>query len=229
MSDGLIFRIKNELRKYPKLFFFFYYATAIFTGVTAKKAIQEFPQGSRIINLGSGIKVIREDVINVDIEEHPNVSVVADVHKLPFETGSVDAVIAEMLFEHLEHPEAVIQEIERVLKRGGLLYITVPFMLGFHSSPGDYRRWTTTGLRTLLRGFNERKLGVAMGPTNALTYAIREWLSLALSFNSGTLYQLWTLFFLVILAPLNLLDFLFARFKAAENFCYAFYFIGTKR
>lgn len=229
MSDALIFRIKEELRKYPKVFFFFYYTAAIFTGVTARQAIAHIPKGARIINIGSGIKVIREGVINVDLVQHPNVSVVADVHQLPFETGSVDAVIAEMLLEHLERPEVAVAEMHRVLKQDGLLYITVPFMLGFHSSPGDYQRWTTAGLRKLLSGFEEKRLGVAMGPTNSLTYALREWLAILLSFGSRTLYQMFHLAFLIILAPLNVFDFLLSRYPSAENFCYAFYFIGTKK
>ena len=229
MSDALIFKIKQELRKYPKVFSFFYYTTAIFTGPTARQAIAHIPRGARIVNIGSGIKIIREDVISVDLEKHPNVAVVADAHRLPIESNSVDAVISENLLEHLERPQVAVAEMHRVLKQGGLLYITVPFMLGFHSSPGDYQRWTTSGLRRLFSGFAEKELGVAMGPTNAFTYALREWLAIALSFNSRVLYQLLHLLFLLLLAPLNVLDFIFARFKVSENFCYAFYFIGTKK
>ncbi|MBI1974866.1 MAG: class I SAM-dependent methyltransferase [Parcubacteria group bacterium] len=221
--------MKVRLRKHPRLFMFFYRIAGVTTGVSAKRAIQHLPRGSLIYNIGSGVKVIREDVVNVDCAPYPTVSVVADVYHLPFNDGAADAVVAENLLEHLEKPEMAVHEMRRVLKQGGLLYISVPFMLGFHSSPGDYCRWTVSGLRRLLSGFEEKDLGVAMGPTNALTYALREWLSIALSFNSQTLYQLWTVFFMIVLAPFNLLDVIFARYAPSRNFCYAFYFIGTKK
>lgn len=41
--------------------------------------------------------------------------------KIPLESNSVDFVISSSTFEHLEYPEASIQEIYRVLKPGGLL------------------------------------------------------------------------------------------------------------
>ena len=38
---------------------------------------------------------------------------------LPFRDGTFDLVTANMVFEHLEHPEAVLQDIRRVLVPGG--------------------------------------------------------------------------------------------------------------
>lgn len=227
-EENLIIKLKFFLKKYPKVFSFFYYTLSIFVGKSARQSIKHLPKGSLILNLGSGSKIIREDVINVDSRPHPGVRVIADVYKLPFEDNSVDAVIAESLLEHLKEPERAVKEILRVLKPGGILYIIVPFMLGFHSSPGDYYRWTAHGLRELLRGFQEKELGIAYGPTNTLTYVVREWLAVVLSFNSGIIYQVLSLFFMVIFAPLNLLDYIFCHFKSAQNSAYAFYFIGKK-
>ncbi|MCF7835510.1 MAG: class I SAM-dependent methyltransferase [Candidatus Marinimicrobia bacterium] len=228
-EDNIIFKIKTFLKKYPRVFFFFYYTMGVFVGKSAKKAIRDIHEGATIINLGSGSKIIREDVVNVDFKKHPGINVVADVCNLPFDDNSVDAVISESLMEHLKDPQKSVEEILRVLKPGGLVYIVTPFMLGYHSSPGDYYRWTMSGLRELLKDFEEKEMGVAMGPTNAMTYMLREWLALILSFGSNTLYQIWTMFFMVVFAPLNLLDFILARFKSAKNSAYAYYFIGTKR
>ncbi len=228
-EDNLIFKTKLFFKKYPRIFSFFYYTLAVFVGKSAKQSIKYLPKGSLILNLGSGSKIIREDVINVDSHPYPGVKVIADVYNLPFEDNSADAVIAESLLEHLRSPELAIKEMRRVLKPGGLLYILVPFMLGFHSSPDDYYRWTNSGLRELLKGFQEKEVGEAYGPTNTLTYVAREWLAVALSFNIGIIYQVLSLFFMVILAPLNLLDYIFCHFKSAQNSAYAFYFIGIKK
>jgi len=228
-SDGFILRLKNFLKKYPRFFLLLYYTMGIFVGKSAKKSIAHIPEGSVIINIGAGVRKVRNDVINVDIASFEGVDVVADVCQLPFQNNYADAVIAECLLEHVKDPIKAVSEMHRVLKPGGLVYISTPFIVGFHSSPGDYQRWTVPGLRELLKDFKEEELGIAVGPTNAMTYILREWLALALSFNSSFLQQILSLFFLVLFAPLNLLDFILARYESAEKIAHLFYFIGIKR
>jgi SAM-dependent methyltransferase len=229
VADNIIFKLKSKIKEYPAFFHILNHILGAYVGKSARQAIKELPTGSYIINIGSGAEIVREDVINVDCTAYPGVAVVADVHHLPFKDKSVDAVIAESVLEHTQHPASVIDEILRILKPDGLVYITTPFIIGFHSSPGDYYRWTASGLRELLRDFQEQELGVAVGPTNALTYILREWLALILSFGSGFLHQCWVLFFMVIFAPLNFMDYLLARFRRAENIAHIFYFIGHKK
>ena len=43
----------------------------------------------------------------------------ADAEKLPFESGSFDAVVANFVVHHLARPETVFREVNRVLKPGG--------------------------------------------------------------------------------------------------------------
>jgi len=50
----------------------------------------------------------------------------ADATKLPFAGQSVDKIICSEVLEHIPDYKAVLAEIERVLKPGGLLAITVP-------------------------------------------------------------------------------------------------------
>jgi len=45
---------------------------------------------------------------------------------LPFRTGSVDAVVASEVYEHLEHREDFIEELRRILKPAGRLVLTTP-------------------------------------------------------------------------------------------------------
>lgn len=228
-ENSLTVKVKSFLKKHPKVFFFLYYTLGVFTGKTAKQAIKDVPPGSLILNLASGIKTIRENVVNVDLFPYPNVQVIADIHNLPFEDNSADAVICESSLEHLKNPEKAVKEMRRVLKPGGLLYISAPFIVGFHASPDDFYRWTLPGLKEFLKDFQEKESGVGWGPTYALTSVLREWLAIVLSFNINFLYQILSLFFMVVFAPLNLLDFIFSRFGSAKNIAYGFYFIGTKK
>lgn len=227
-SDNLIFQIKSLIKKSPKLFYFLNHTLGIHAGKSVKDFLRNIPKGALIINLGSGSNIIRDDVINLDSYPYPGVKIVSDVHKLPFKDASVDVVVAESLLEHVKNPEAVVKEIYRVLKPGGTIYITTPFIIGFHSSPDDYYRWTYSGLRILFKDFKEIELGSAVGPTVAFTYILREWLAVFFSFNSAYIYQLVTLFLMFILAPLNLLDFILIKYKISKNIAHIFYFVGKK-
>lgn len=47
-------------------------------------------------------------------------------YALPFEDDSFDVVTMLAVLEHIEHEQAILQEIYRVLKPGGRLVLTVP-------------------------------------------------------------------------------------------------------
>jgi SAM-dependent methyltransferase len=50
----------------------------------------------------------------------------ADALRLPFASGSFDAVIASEILEHIRRDERALSEIARVLKPGGRVAVTVP-------------------------------------------------------------------------------------------------------
>jgi SAM-dependent methyltransferase len=45
------------------------------------------------------------------------------------------------VLEHVEDDLALLAELRRILKDGGLLLLSVPFMYRFHEIPHDYRRY----------------------------------------------------------------------------------------
>ena len=51
---------------------------------------------------------------------------VADAHKLPFDSGSFDAVFALEVLEHVFDPTKVLNEVKRVLKKNGYAVFLVP-------------------------------------------------------------------------------------------------------
>lgn len=55
---------------------------------------------------------------------------VADVHALPFDDASLDLVTAQTLFIHLSDPDAVLREVRRVLKPGGVALLSEPNNIG---------------------------------------------------------------------------------------------------
>jgi len=59
-------------------------------------------------------------MISLALRLHPGLDFRrADVHKLPFDDGSFDAVVGNFLILHLGRPEQAIAEFVRVLRPGG--------------------------------------------------------------------------------------------------------------
>lgn len=73
--------------------------------------------------------------------------------ELPFPDGSFDAVCLFDVLEHLEDDRAALAEVRRVLKPGGLLFISVPLHPGLWSAHdvacGHFRRYRPDDLETL--------------------------------------------------------------------------------
>jgi ubiquinone/menaquinone biosynthesis C-methylase UbiE len=75
---------------------------------------------------------------------------------LPFPEATFDGVILTEVLEHCVDPRAAIAEVFRVLKPGGLLLVTSPFLWPQHAVEGqyeDYWRFTDQGWALLLRAF----------------------------------------------------------------------------
>ncbi|VAX12935.1 hypothetical protein MNBD_GAMMA24-1051 [hydrothermal vent metagenome] len=75
----------------------------------------------------------------------------ADARTLPFATASVDTVFLLEVLEHITDTDQVLTEIKRVLKPGGILYISAPFIYPAHDLPHDYFRFSVEGLQYLLK------------------------------------------------------------------------------
>ncbi|BDZ58195.1 class I SAM-dependent methyltransferase [Barrientosiimonas endolithica] len=99
----------------------------------------------------------------VPLDHDPSVAsvhdrgVVASAAALPFADGSVDVVHSSNLWEHVPHPEAVADEMLRVLRPGGLLFLSYTNWLspwgGHETSP-----WHWLGGERAARRY-ERKEG----------------------------------------------------------------------
>ncbi|MCL4694124.1 MAG: methyltransferase domain-containing protein [Candidatus Hydrogenedentes bacterium] len=71
-----------------------------------------------------------------------------DSCRLPFRNGAFDVVVASHIIEHLDDPSAMLHEIDRVLRPGGVLRISCPTTthgmrvcrwLGLHVDPDDHK------------------------------------------------------------------------------------------
>jgi len=131
---------------------------------------QHFLEGNSVVGLDVDAAAL-EKAAALGIEP-----VQANVEEpLPFEDGSFDAVVAGELFEHLRFPDALVAEIGRVLRPGGVLAGSVPnafrvqsrlrFLRGKppEDDPTHLRMFSPAALRELLGGFERVELSFVGG------------------------------------------------------------------
>lgn len=87
-----------------------------------------------------------------------------DGGRFPFDDGTYDSVLCNQVLEHVFNPDDFLREIHRVLKPGGKLLLTVPFVWDEHEQPYDYARYSSFGLSSLmeksgLKVLEHRKIG----------------------------------------------------------------------
>jgi SAM-dependent methyltransferase len=121
---------------------------------------------AKVVELGTrrtatGISTVRRDwaaadadYILSDFMPGEDVEVVADAEHLSdtFAPGSVDAIIACSVFEHIRRPWLAAAEIGKVLKPGGRVFVQTHLAFPIHAYPHDYWRFTTEALETLFCG-----------------------------------------------------------------------------
>lgn len=128
-----------------------------------------------ILNIGAGGEV--SDILNeervtftsADIDPAMTPDLVMDIMDMaPISDDSVDVIICMEVLEHVQNPFMAIGEMKRVLKEGGLVIGSTPFMLGHHLHPHDYFRFTLFGLKHLFTDFEE----VTLVPRNSYMQAV---------------------------------------------------------
>jgi len=230
--DSFVIRIKNAVKRFPRLYQALTYIFGIsYAGLTPKAFLDDFGPDAVIVTLGAGIERRNRDEIHVDLFTFPGVDILAGISRLPIKTGSVDAVIIQSVIEHVERPGAVFSEIARILRAGGRVYMTAPLMYPYHSSPNDYFRFTLDGLRTLGDRFGLKTVsaGVRHGATSALALQFAYWIAIPFSLGIHALYDLVVILVSAVCMPVaHIFDFFLSRLKVSANAAAGYYYVGER-
>ena len=223
--------VREYFKRWPVFYYFiaFVFGPMLVTGLTAKRFLRRYSTDGKILNLGSGPRVIAPEVVNVDMTSYPGVSLVADVCAVPLPDGSASRIISNTVLEHVRTPEAAVAEMHRLLEKGGLAFVTVPFLYPFHSSPSDYTRWTREGVRDLFSDFEIVELGIWAGPFSAVTAYLCHFTGTLFSFGSPFINSLVTNLAMFIFFPIKFLDIVFAYWPQAHTVAAIFYCVVRKR
>ena len=104
---------------------------------------------------------------------------------IPLPDQSVDVAIATEVLEHCPDTAIILGEINRVLKPGGSLVFTVPFLWPLHEVPHDYFRFTPFGLQVALEkaGFRHAEVNMLGGWDASLAQMMGLWVVRRPGFN----------------------------------------------
>lgn len=85
--------------------------------------------------------------LNRDYAERPDI--IADGKEIPLHSNLFDWIVCVEVLEFIAQPETMISEMGRVLRKGGKIVLTSPFLYRIHDRPNDLQRFTETKLKNL--------------------------------------------------------------------------------
>ena len=104
----------------------------------------------------------RAEFVGIDLVEGANVDCQLDICAAPRTIAAAlgeeafDLVVCCHVLEHTPAPHKAARNIEAVLRRGGLAYVSTPWSQAFHAAPDDYWRFSLRGLMLLFEGLEIR-------------------------------------------------------------------------
>jgi SAM-dependent methyltransferase len=115
--------------------------------------------GGTILDIGAGKSPYKEffkykKYIKLDNHNYPDIDIIADItKKIPLKNGEIDSVVCFQVLEHVENPKKVVDEIHRVLRKGGRCLLTTHMAAPLHGEPNDFYRFTKYALKDLFKKF----------------------------------------------------------------------------
>lgn len=158
----------------------------------------------------------------LDIDRSSRPAIVASLEvSLPLKAACVDTVVALNVFEHVYGGPELAREIHRVLRPGGRILCSVPFLVPIHADPYDFMRYTGWALHRLFTdaGFSGVEVVAYGGYFAALAEHVNRFNRLAVLRAATVLLS----------SALDLvLDRAVGRHRNAGRFVLGYYAEGTK-
>lgn len=136
-------------------------SSRLMTDITAslyQKYIRKYAKG-KLVDLGCGnvpfYSAYKDHITGNTCVDWPNtlhknqyLDVECDLNQpLPLPDCYFDTIIISEVLEHIANPELVWAEMKRILKPGGRILLSVPFLYKIHEAPFDFFRYTEFALR----------------------------------------------------------------------------------
>jgi SAM-dependent methyltransferase len=126
-----------------------------------KQTLNALPKGARLLDAGAGELKNRQycghlDYVSQDFCQYQvagggaveglhsqtwdttRIDLVSDISAIPAPDASFDAILCSEVLEHVPEPTHALDEFTRLLKPGGVLILTAPFVSIVHMAPYHY-------------------------------------------------------------------------------------------
>lgn len=124
-----------------------------------RRSLARLPAGGRLLDAGAGerrfedacrhLVYVAQDFAGYDGRgdskglqtgswRQDRLDIVSDITAIPKPDASFDAILCTEVFEHLPRPLAALAEFSRLLRPGGELILTAPFVSATHFAPHHY-------------------------------------------------------------------------------------------
>lgn len=127
-----------------------------------------------------------------------------DGNQFPFGNATFDSMVVNEVFEHVFNPDQFLTESVRILKPGGMVLLTLPFIWDEHEQPFDFARYSSFGIKSLLErhGFEVVEQRKSTDDIRVIFQLLNAYIYKKTVTGSSWVNFLVTLFFM---APFNLL------------------------
>ncbi len=209
-------------------------STNLATGQLQYDILQDLPSQAVVLDVGAkddrGRRSLREGVryVTLDLFPGPGVDLVADAHSLPVRSSSIDRVICSSVLMYCADPKKAISEMHRILKPGGMVYISVAFVYRLAADPFDYFRISSDGLLILCDQFEPVQSGFNRGPASTIADMLTYFCAIVCCFNRKWLYHILVDVFQWCFWPLKYLDRVLNHYSMAGVIHSGAFFLGRK-
>ncbi|MDD2680637.1 MAG: class I SAM-dependent methyltransferase [Patescibacteria group bacterium] len=95
--------------------------------------------------------------------------IIWDGKNIPEGSNCFDSILATEVLEHCPEPEVIFKEAFRVLRDGGVMFITTPFVFPLHESPHDEYRLTPYSIERMAKNSGFKHVDIfPLGGVNAV-------------------------------------------------------------
>ena len=138
---------------------------------------------------------------------------------LPFSDQSYDIVLCSQVLEHSFNPEQLLAEMYRVLRPGGFVVLSIPFLWPEHEMPFDSQRYTSPGLKSILEkvGFTKVTLKKTNPGLSALMQLGIEWVESSYRNSPCSKKKLIRPLLIILYVVMNLVGLLYREFPTVKR------------
>jgi ubiquinone/menaquinone biosynthesis C-methylase UbiE len=111
-----------------------------------------------LLNTGQ-TKYFGIDIVDANKFDYTNTDITPfNGEDIPFENEKFSGVICTEVLEHVQKYQKLVDEMYRVMKKGGVAIVTIPWSARYHYIPYDFFRYTPSSLKTMFNQFSEVKI-----------------------------------------------------------------------